>query len=176
MEASKDQSRAENSKSLSLSSRNNFENEKSKYTFGLSEEEDRFYSLGSFKSGPTQSLIAKLLNISKKDNLDNLVILAKSKSTFAKPIDVHPVIFDMAHVFEKNSDMLVDKEAVKIAEELTEEVTKKLEDAIDEKKMALTSDEIDDVIEQAIDLVSILQFNFIKLLKILRFPTIFLHD
>lgn len=150
-----------------VSARNNFESREGRENMdmGLSEKEDRFYTIGSFQPGPMQSLLAKLLNISKKDKLQNLVVLAKSQSKYANTEDIHPVIIDTAHVFTKNTGPtekldveLHDVGYEKLNLDLTENLNKELDMAIEAKKKLvgdshLTSDEIDKLIDHAVSLV-----------------------
>lgn len=68
---------------------------------GLSFGDNRYYTVGAFPPGPVHSLLAKLLNINDVTHIEELVIMAKTKSY--KPIkSVRPVVIDTAHVFTLN--------------------------------------------------------------------------
>lgn len=156
-----------------VSSRNNFENQhQTELVQDVQEIKDKFYTIGAFKSGPMKTLLVKLLNISKKDDLDSLVVLAKSKSDVKESEDRRPVIMDTAHVFTKNNGPpeTMDVELHKVNTKhidigLTSKLDEALDKAIKAKKIILedshlTTEEVDFIVESAINIVSNTFENF----------------
>ncbi|XP_065163372.1 LOW QUALITY PROTEIN: uncharacterized protein [Atheta coriaria] len=132
---------------------------------GLSETQERYYTVGSFGAGPKQQILAKLLNIQQDVPLERLVVLAKNKSKAkASPVP-HPVVIDTAHVFTRNdgkpAELNLELHSVKGDESedinnLTSQLNKELDAAIDTKKTMLgdshlTPQEIDKIIEHVVD-------------------------
>ncbi|XP_017771360.1 PREDICTED: uncharacterized protein DDB_G0284459-like, partial [Nicrophorus vespilloides] len=130
---------------------------------GLSENQERYYTVGSFGPGPKQTLLARLLNIPWNAKLDRLIVLAKNNAKTAQSLPPHPVIIDTAHVFTVNdgkpAELDVEVHNVKNdldePSKLTSKLNKELDAAIETKKKILqdshlTPEEIDKIIEHAI--------------------------
>ncbi|GJQ86428.1 hypothetical protein Trydic_g10335 [Trypoxylus dichotomus] len=129
---------------------------------GLYYGENRYYTLGSFQPGPIYSLLAKLLNINNMEHVEQLLILAKTKSK--KPIKTErPVVIDTAHVFTLNQGRpsKVDVEVHEVnggdsnIDSFALELDKEIEKAMKMKKKKsgashLAPSEIDNIIWKAI--------------------------
>lgn len=132
---------------------------------GLSEDESRFYTLGSFASGPAQKLLLRLLNARNIETLDQVVLLAQMRGKVANLDEKRPLIIDSANVFLKNGDRKtpIDTELHpadgKDCLKLISGVNAELDAAMDNKKKLtgeahLTPKEIDETISKAIAKVS----------------------
>lgn len=131
---------------------------------GLSESEDRLYTLGAYSDGPLRRLLAKILRV-QSPRMDSIVLMGKMRSKHSKPEVVKPFVIDTAHVFttsgnpdkELNLELHpVDGNGLDV--ELTEEVNRELDLAIERKKAIsgksqLTSEEVDRIIARVVSLV-----------------------
>lgn len=136
---------------------------------------DRYYTIGTFGPGPKQNLLVRLLDISRKHNLDSLVVLAKSSGNGKRSASAHPLILDTANVFKvEKSVKEADAEIHPIQADniqptnldLASTIDYELQMAIQEKSKMLgdaqlTRDEVDKVIQHALLQVSQLFYFFI---------------
>lgn len=143
---------------MSLQSRSNADS-------GLNENENRYFTVGAFGTGPTQKLLARLLHIKEMNNIRRLIVLAETKAK--NPVDetAHPLVIDTAHVFTRNNGQhnLVDVEVHDVNNNehdmnevlLTQQVNKELDMAMEVKKQErgdshLTPEEVDKIIDHAV--------------------------
>ncbi|KAF5283350.1 hypothetical protein FQR65_LT13899 [Abscondita terminalis] len=124
-----------------------------------SSNSDRFYTIDKIEPGPKHDILARLLNIPKKDGLGNLVILEQPKEE--RKTNESPVIIDTANVFNKseeselNADIIpVDNDNNQVRPELRTKIEKEVNMAVEEKQRLLndsklSKDELGQIVKHA---------------------------
>lgn len=111
----------------------------------------------------------------KIDKLDKLIVLAKPESSGKASENGHPIIIDTAGIFGQPSELDLDVHGIQngspAVSNTVDALVKALEDAFEQKKKEtgsakLTEAEVDDIIREVMDSVSI---NFISLKSSLNF-------
>lgn len=141
----------------------NNEKEAVNTTVGLPGTAVRYYTVGAFRPGLKMNVLLKLLNIQRTDNIEKLIVIAKTRSQRVTDDAGPPIIIDISKLFSNQSSIEVNKadgNRIDGADiELTDMLDKELQKALDKKKATsgdthLTPEEIDDIIEQVTSMVS----------------------
>lgn len=143
----------------------NDEKETANTSVGLPGTAVRYYTVGAFRPGLKMNVLLKLLNIQRTDNIEKLIVIAKTRAQRVAKDAGPPVIIDISKLFTNQSTIEVNRgdgnriDGADIA--LTEKLDKELQKALDKKKemlgeSRLTPDEIDRIIENVTSTVSFL--------------------
>lgn len=134
----------------------NDEKESVNASVGLRDTAVRYYTVGAFRPGLKMNVLLKLLNIQRTDNIEKLIVIAKTRSQKVTDEAGPPIIIDISKLFSNQSSIEVNKadgNRIDGADiELTERLDKELQKALDKKKTKLgdthlSPEEIDKIIE-----------------------------